>query len=109
VENVGHKKIHRFSLEGQIYDEKHIPRLKDQYQQIVTIYMENKGYIPQLDLDPAFSVEYDGKHFNFKLTIHGIYIGKAKARCYQAAYGSKLIERSFYQKNKHTESLSNVE
>jgi hypothetical protein len=93
--NIGHKKIHRFSVEGSIYDEKDILRLKDQYQ---------LGYVPQLDLDPIFSVQYDGKAFEFKLSIYGIYIGKAQAQCYQAAYGTKLMERPSYQKHKQPQS-----
>jgi hypothetical protein len=102
--NIGHKKIHRFSVEGSIYDEKDILRLKDQYQLLITLYMEYMGYVPQLDLDPIFSVQYDGKAFEFKLSIYGIYIGKAQAQCYQAAYGTKLMERPSYQKHKQPQS-----
>jgi hypothetical protein len=105
MNNVGHKRLHKFTLKGKIFDEKYIPRLKDQYVDIVVEYMGYKGYIPQLDLNPTFTVQFNKTDFDFQLTIHGVFIGRAKARCYQAAYGTQLIEKSSSQKDKQKQFL----
>jgi hypothetical protein len=76
-----HKQIKRFGLEGEIYDDSAIPRLKDQYIFMVVIGMRNKGYVPRYDIDPDFTVSYNGKTFDFKLSVYGVYVGKKKAQC----------------------------
>lgn len=75
-------------------------RLKDTYHLIAEEYMRNKGYIPHLDLDSVFTISYNNGVFNFKYTRYGIYVGKAKARCYQAVVGTKLILMTPTQKDK---------
>ena len=39
-----HKKIERFSLEGEIFDDSHIVRLKDQYISMLINGMRNKRH-----------------------------------------------------------------
>ena len=75
-----HKKIERLCLEGEIFDESHISRLKDQYIFMLISGMKSKGYVPRYDIDTDFTVSYNGKTFDFKLTVYGIYVGKAKAK-----------------------------
>jgi hypothetical protein len=91
MEYAGHKKIKDFSMDGQIADEADFVRLRGQYQNILDHYMRVKGYVPHLDLDPVFTTSYNGKSFEFKITYYGIYIGKAKAKCYIGVTGTKLI------------------
>jgi hypothetical protein len=75
-----HKQIKRFALEGEIYDDAAIPRLKDQYVFMVINGMKHKGYAPRYDIDPDFTVSYNGKTFDFKLSVYGVYVGKKKAK-----------------------------
>lgn len=91
MEYAGHKKIKRFTIDGQIYDEADVLRLREQYDQIMDHYLREKGYVPHLDLDPVFSLDYNGNIFEFKITWYGIYLGKAKAKCYKGLVGTKLI------------------
>jgi hypothetical protein len=91
MEYATHKKIHNFDFNGTIHDDKDIIRLRAKYEIIAEEYMRNKGYIPHLDLDPVFTIEYTTAGYNFKYTRYGVYVGKAKARCYQAVVGTRLI------------------
>jgi hypothetical protein len=76
-----HKRIERFSLEGEIFDDSHISRLKDQYVFMIISGMRNKGYVPRYDIDIDFNISYNGKTFDFKLSVYGVYVGKGKAKC----------------------------
>lgn len=95
-----HKPIKRFGLEGEIFDDSHIVRLKDQYVFIVVSAMRNKGYVPRLDIDPDFTLDYNGKVFEFKLSIYGVYVGKEKAKCIAGVDKDKLIPQPTMQKTK---------
>lgn len=76
-----HKAIHRFELEGEIFDEAKIPVLKDQYINMLSMGMRAKGYVPRYDIDTDFTISYNGKTFNFKLSVYGVYVGKRSAQC----------------------------
>jgi len=91
MEFAGHKKIKKFSIDGQIYDEADVMRLRQQYDQVMDSYLRTKGYVPHLDIDPVFTLDYNGNVFEFKITWYGIYVGKAKAKCYKGLVGTKLI------------------
>lgn len=108
MEYTAHKKIHNFCFEGVINDDKDIIRLRATYEAIAEEYMRVRGYIPHLDLDPMFTIEYTTAGYNFKYTRYGIYVGKAKARCYQAVVGSKLIPMTPTQKDKCEKSSHSV-
>ena len=108
MEYATHKKIHNFNFDGVIHDDKDIMRLREQYHSIAEEYMRNKGYIPHLDLDSVFTISYNNGVFNFKYTRYGIYVGKAKARCYQAVVGTKLIAMTPTQRGKYEKSSPNV-
>jgi hypothetical protein len=109
MEFVAHKKIRDFSIDGQIYDEADLPRLKLEYENIVEHYMRVKGYIPHLDLDPSFTVSYNGHSFDFKITWYGIYLGKAKAKCYTGVIGNKLVPMTPMIPNKLMKSYRSAE
>lgn len=78
---VAHKNIKRFSIDGEIYDEAAIPRLKEQYIVIVQGMMERSGYVVRYDIDPDFTISYNGKIFEFKLSLYGVFVGKKRAQC----------------------------
>ena len=105
MEYAGHKKIKKFTIDGQIYDEADVMRLREQYNQIMDSYLREKGYVPHLDLDPVFSLDYNGNIFEFKITWYGIYLGKAKAKCYKGLVGTKLIPMNLTTQTK-SERLS---
>jgi hypothetical protein len=109
MEFAGHKKIKDFSIDGQIYDDADFPRLRAQYEVIVEEYMRIKGYVPHLDLDPAFSTSYNGHSFNFKITWYGIYLGKVKSKCYKGVIGNKLVPMSPTTQIKSEKSSKSVE
>lgn len=100
MEYATHKRIHNFDFEGVIKDDNDIIRLKEQYHKIAEDYMRSKGYIPHLDLDSVFTIAYNKGVYLFKYTRYGIYVGKAKARCYQAVAGTRLIPMSTTQQDK---------
>jgi hypothetical protein len=98
-----HKRIERFSLEGEIFDESHILRLKDQYIFMVINGMRNKGYVPRYDIDTDFTVSYNGKTFDFKLSVYGVYVGKDKARCILGVDKNTILKSHITQKTKSEE------
>jgi hypothetical protein len=104
-----HKPIRRFGLEGEIYDDSHIIRLRDQYVFMVVSSMKNKGYAPRFDIDTDFSISYNGKTFDFKLSVYGVYVGKAKAKCIAGVDKNKLIPLHTIQKSKSNEVSSQQE
>jgi AAA15 family ATPase/GTPase len=103
-----HKNIKRFEIDGEIYDEATIPRIKEQYIDLLKVIMQNKGYVIRYDIDPDFSVEYTGKGFKFMLSVYGVFVGKGKAQCLSGIDKNKAISRPI-QKNKSNESCCPVE
>jgi hypothetical protein len=98
-----HKQIHRFSLEGEIYDDSAIPRLKEQYVFMVVAGMKHKGYVPRYDIDPDFTISYNGKTFEFQLSVYGVYVGKKKAKCLHGVDKNAPIKTTSIQKIKSEE------
>lgn len=94
-----HKKIKSFSLDGSIYDESAISRLKQEYIRFLILEMRAFGYVPRLDIEPDFTVQYNESKqiFNFCLTVYGVYTGKKSAEWILGVDGSKPIP---IQKNK---------
>ncbi len=76
-----HKRIHRFQLKGIIGDDADFIRLRNQYENLLTSKAKAQGHVRVLDIDSAFSVSYneDTQLYDFLLTIHTVYVGKAKA------------------------------
>ena len=97
---VGHKKIKEFHIDGLIEDDSAIPKIRERYENILIDIMRSNGYVPHLDIDPAFSLKYKEESYKFLLTIYVIYVGKEKAQCYLAVSGNNLIPMNFTQKDK---------
>lgn len=81
MENLHHKPIKKFSLEGTIYDDSAIMRLRDEYGRLLITEMKLSGYVPRLDIAQDFTIEYieEKKYFKFELTLYGVYVGKKKS------------------------------
>lgn len=76
-----HKRIKRFELVGQIADDSFILRMKEQYIKLLSESMKDEGYVQRIDIDPDWSVSYEGNHYEFILSVYGSYIGKREAAC----------------------------
>lgn len=103
-----HKNIRRFFLDGEIYDESAIPRIKEQYILMLKTMMKTKGYLVRYDIDPDFSIMYNGKTFDFKLSLYGVFVGKRRAEWFDGVDHNNLIKNST-QKNKSEELLNPAE
>lgn len=79
--NFMHKKIKRFSLDGQILDDIFIPRMKEEYVRLLADMMKDEGYVMRIDIEPDWSLSYQGTHYDFILSVYGSYIGKRNASC----------------------------
>ena len=101
-----HKRIKRFEIEGQILDDAYIPRLREEYIRLLNTQMRMCGYVPRLDIEPDFSIQYYKNHYIFKLSVYGSYIGKRNAEWIEALDKNRAI---YTQKSKSKESSSDQE
>jgi len=104
---VSHKNIKRFYLDGEIYDEAAIPRVKDQYVRMLADLMFVKGYLPRIDIDPDFTVMYNGRTFNFEMSVYGVFVGKRKCEQYSGVDKNRLIPKPI-PRSKSDESFSHA-
>lgn len=82
-------------MQGQIHDDSAIPRLRKQYEHMIEDDMRTQGYVPILDLDIQFSLDYDEINdiYNFDIVLYGIYVGKKKSYLYEGFSGQTLIPK----------------
>jgi hypothetical protein len=97
---VGHKRIVMFQIDGQIDTDSNIPSIRQRYEKHLVDVMNSKGYVPHFDIEPAFSLQYDKGVYSFLLSMYGVYIGKAKAKCFHGVSLNNLIPKSSTQTNK---------
>jgi hypothetical protein len=88
-----HKRIKRFQIFVEFSDDSDMIRVKYQYESMLSHQMRDQGYARVLDIDPAFSVEFDGLTWKFLMTLHGVYVGKKKACEVEGISQGKLIPR----------------
>ena len=93
-----HKRIKRFQINVEFLDDSDIIRIKHQYENLLIHYMRDKGYVRMLDIDPAFSVEFNGETWKFLMTIQGVYVGRKKAWDTEGMTQGKLIPRTLRPK-----------
>lgn len=88
-----HKPIKKFYLEGIIYDDCAIARLKIEYIKLLQSEMRLSGYVPRLDLDPDFTIRYNEikDFFEFELSMHSVYAGKRNSEWIAGIDGTKPI------------------
>ena len=100
--NYHHKPIKKFNLNGIIHDESALGRLKQEYIRLLESEMRLSGYVPRLDINPDFTVDYNDrkKYFEFELTVHGIHTGRKQSEWIEGIDGSKPI---YTQKSKSKE------
>jgi len=105
--NVHHKQIKKFSLDGSIYDDSAIERLKKEYVKLIVTEMRLSGYVLRIDIAPDFTIEYNekGESFNFELSLYGIYVGKRKSEWIFAVDETRVIP---IQQNKSEEFSKEV-
>lgn len=82
MENIHHKPIKSFYLDGMIYDDSAISRLKLEYVRLLKLEMKLSGYAPRLDIDPDFTISYNHNknYYEFQITMYGTYVGKKQAQ-----------------------------
>ncbi len=82
MDNLHHKPIKKFNLKGNIYDDSALVRLRDEYARLLTTEMKISGYVPRLDINQDFTIEYnqEKQYFEFELTLYGVYVGKKKSQ-----------------------------
>lgn len=93
-----HKRIKRFQINVEFLDDSDIIRIKHQYENLLIHDMRDKGYVRILDIDPAFSVEFNGETWKFLMTIQGVYVGKRRAWDTEGMAQGKLIPRTLRPK-----------
>jgi hypothetical protein len=93
MDNFHHKAIKRFNLEGIIQDESSIVRLREEYERLLVSEMRLNGYVPRLDINIDFTIDYNEikNYFNFEITVYGTYTGKRKSKWIVGIDGSKPI------------------
>ena len=105
--NVHHKPVKKFALDGSIHDESAIWRLKNEYVRLLTMEMKLSGYVPRLDMNPDFTLDYieEKQHFIFKLSMYGVYVGKKQCEQIMGVDEQKII---YTQKTRSNVSSSEV-
>ena len=100
--NYHHKPIKKFNLNGIIHDESALGRLKEEYIRLLESEMRLSGYVPRLDIQVDFTIDYNErkKYFEFELTVHGIHTGRKQSEWIAGIDGSTPI---YTQKNKSKE------
>lgn len=90
------RKIKQFGFDGVIADDSALPRMRLQYQKMIEDSMRDSGYVPVRDLDPVFKISYNEENnsYLFSISVHGIYVGKKKAKEYDGYVGQRLIPKS---------------
>jgi hypothetical protein len=103
MESFHHKPLKKFELDGIIHDDSAIWRLKIEYLNLLVSEMKILGYVPRLDINTDFTVEYNHskKYFEFKLSIYGVYVGKRKSEWITGIDETRAI---YTQKTKLEES-----
>ena len=93
MENLHHKPIKTFKLDGIIKDDSAIGRLRLELVKLKKTEMRELGYVPRLDIDPNFTIKYNEtkEYFEFTLTVYGTYLGKTKSQCIQGIDGTALV------------------
>jgi hypothetical protein len=93
VENLYHKPIKTFTLDGIIKTDSAIGRLRNELTQMKIEEMREVGYVQRLDISPNFTIQYnlEKDYFEFKLTVYGTHIGKRRAKWITGVDGTTLI------------------
>jgi len=93
MQNIHHKPIKMFSLDGIIADDGSISRMKEEYARLLKAEMVLTGYVPRLDIDIDWTLDYNHQkqYYQFEISMYGVYIGKNKSQWISGIDGTKLI------------------
>jgi hypothetical protein len=103
--NIHHKPIKRFNLCGIIHDDSALIRLKTEYVRLLTIEMKIAGYVPRVDINTDFTIEYNhkNKYFEFELSIYGVYVGKKKSEWIAGVDETRIIYTAKSRLNEYSQ------
>lgn len=75
-----HKPIKRFEQSGTILDDRFFARTQAEQLSIMADIMSESGYVPRLDINPDWSLSFNGKSYDFRLSVYGVHVGRKKAK-----------------------------
>ena len=89
-----HNEIRKFSLEG-LMAEPNIVDTKDQLVRYIEDMMRDYSFVPSIDLDPQFTLDYspEDSGFKFTLSVYGVQVEKEKAWSVSGITNGKEIPR----------------
>jgi hypothetical protein len=104
-----HDEIQRFNLNGEIADIE-VSQTKERLVDFVEGMMRDQGFVPALDLEPQFTLDFDSEteQFTFALSVYGVKIDKDKTWNVGGILSGKEIPR-YTPKNKSQQSSPSVE
>jgi len=87
-----HDDIRKFNLEGE-FGETNIVKVKDNLVRYVESMMRDYSYIPALDLEPQFTLNYsvEDEIYKFNLSVYGVKVRPEKAWSTAGIMGGKEI------------------
>jgi hypothetical protein len=89
---VTHKKINRFQLDGVYLDDSRLLSARLSAMNVVVSKMRDSGYVPMLDVDPAWSTNLnENGTYSYLLTVHGVYLGKRRAKAVYGVSGGREV------------------
>lgn len=99
-----HDEIQRFNLNGEMSDTD-VVKQRERLVEFVESMMRDQGYVPALDLEPQFTLEFDpvSENFTFALSVYGVPIERNKTWNVGGILSGKEIPR-YIPKNKSQQS-----
>jgi len=89
-----HDQIRNWELQGEL-GEPNIVQTKERLVHHLESLMRDYGYVPSIDNDPQFTLDYQAEKqaFYFNLTVYGVFVGKDKAWEVSGVAGGKAIPK----------------
>ena len=74
-----HEEIKRFYLNGEVADN-NLVEAKERLIHFIEAGMRDEGYVPELTLEPQFSLNYDAvnEKYDFELSVYGVHVGRER-------------------------------
>lgn len=93
-----HDEIKKFSLEGELQDT-NLVTIKERLVFSLESLMRDYGFVPALDLEPQFTLDYkpDAQAYEFTLSVYGVHVGKEQAWSVSGVMDGKPIQKLTHQ------------
>ena len=103
-----HDEIQRFNLNGKIAD-KDVTQTRERLVDFVESMMRDRGFVPALDIEPQFTMDFDEStgEFKFALSVYGVAIDKDKTWNVGGILSGKEIPK-YTPKSRSPQSSSTV-